>query len=259
MKSFVFALPAAAVAAWNCLFVPPAAAQITPPVAPPPAAPRTATVLVSRALERVSTQNAVTALADSTIAYERIPESRAGNAAIAAPTTASPTPSEAGMEKELNALVKTLPAGTVWVKLYLPTPATGKTWKGDDVADFAFAQARLFGTIGTPSSDGSIEILGKKVAPNAAPPFITGLNLKPLYLVTNTRRGSVTTPWSPAKEQMWGNLSPEQRKQFGEEQATWFLSLPTEQRDQVIGQLKQHDKFFDAVKGPLEKLLGHDI
>ena len=97
------------------------------------------------------------------------------------------------------------------------------------------------------------------MASNAAPPFVTGLSLKPLYLVTNTRRGSVTTPWSPQKEQMWGTLSPDERKQFGQEQAAWFLSLPPEQRDQVIGQIKQHDKFFDAVKGPMEKVLGHDI
>ena len=149
MKSrFVLVRPAiAALALSFSPFVPAAFAQNTAPAAPPTrtspaAAPRTATVLVSRILERLSTQNAVTAVADSTIAFERLPDPRAGDAA---PITASPAAvSEAGMEKELNALVKTLPAGTVWVKLYLPTPATGKNVEGRRCRRFRFRTGTAF-------------------------------------------------------------------------------------------------------------------
>ena len=247
------------------LFVVPtvaATAQNTSPAAAPPASLSTvrgATVTLLRALETLNTQNAlmgIKVVADSTVAYERVAASPLGEG------VSSAAPDETTIEKGLSKLVRLLPAGTVWAKLYLPTPTSGRVWKGDDVADFAFAQARLFGTVGVPASDGSIEILGRRVAKEASPPFVTGLNLKPVYLLTNTRRqmnGSNTTPWSAANQEQWGKMSPAERKQYGQEQAQWILSLPPEQQAQMLEQIKQHDKFFDTVKDPLEKLIGHDL
>ena len=235
-------------------------AQQTPP--PPPSASgstapvRGATTILVRALDNLSKEAGLSVLADSTVAAERVPLPALQTAPQAQTATAIP---EAEIEKRLNGLVRALPQGTVWIKLQLPVPASGRTWKGDDVAAFAFAQARLFGTVGVPATDGSIEILGKRVAKDAAPTYVTGLSLKPVYLVTNTRRKDSMTPWSPNIEKQWAAMSPEERKQFGQEQAALFLSLPPDQQAKMIDDIKQHDKFFDSVKGPMEKVIGHDL
>ena len=238
---------------------PATAQQTTTPPSPPstntPTAPaRGATIVLVRALDNLSKEAGLSVLADSTVAAERIPVP----ASLTPTQTTTPVP-EAELEKQLDSLMRTLPQGTVWIKLQLPAPASGRTWKGDDVAAFAFAQARLFGTIGVPSKDGSIEILGKRVAKEATPPYVTGLDLKPVYLVINTRRKDSATSWSPNIEKQWATMTPEERKQFGQDQAALFLSLPSDQQAQMIRDIKQHDKFFDAVKGPMEKVIGHDL
>ena len=248
LTAALFVLPCLAASAQN------SASSVSPPAAQTTV--RGATLTLLRALEPLNTRNAAAGIkivADSTVAYERVA------ASLLDETTA---PDEAAIEKELSKLVRVLPSGTVWAKLYLPAPAAGRAWKGDDVADFAFAQARLFGTVGVPASDGSIEILGKRVAKEASPPFVSGLNLKPVYLLTNTRRQmnrSNATPWSAANQEQWGKMSSAERKQYGQEQAKWILSLPPEQQAQMLEQIKQHDQFFDTVKDPLEKLIGHDL
>ncbi len=252
-------LSAAILAALLATSTPAAQARQTPPTpstGSTPAPARGATIVLVRALDNLGKEAGLSVLADSTVASERIPVPATQTTAQA--MTAPPLKASE-VEKRLNSLVRTLPQGTVWIKLQLPTPASGRTWKGDDVAAFAFAQARLFGTVGVPSTDGSIEVLGKRVAKEATPTYVTGLSLKPVYLVTNTRRKDSATPWSPNIEKQWSSMSPEERKQFGQDQAALFLSLPPEQQAQMIRDIKQHDRFFDAVKGSMEKVIGHDL
>ncbi len=226
-----------------------------------PATPATPTVLLTYALRDTYKSSGSVVLADSTVSYERIPQSVLTE--ISAAKTGAASSAEATVdqriEKGLDLLVKALPAGTIWGKLYLPAPAPGRTWKGDDVAAFAFAQARLFGTVGAPMPDGSIEIMGKRVTKEAAPAYVAGLGLKPVYLLTNTKRQLNITSWSAASEQQWGAMSRDERKQYGEQQAAQIMALSPEERAQVLDQIHQHDKFFDTVKGPLEKLIGHDL
>ncbi len=229
----------------------------TPPTGSLIAPVRSGTIVLVRALDNLSKEAGLSVLADSTVASERVPVPAPQTTAQA--TAVQTTLPEADIEKRLNGLMRTLPQGTVWIKPQLPAPAAGRTWKGDDVAAFAFAQARLFGTVGVPSTDGSIEIFGKRVAKEATLPYVTGLSLKPVYLITNTRRKDSATPWSPNIEKQWSSMSPEERKQFGQDQAALFLSLPPAQQAQMIQDIKQHDKFFDAVKGPMEKVVGHDL
>ena len=197
-------------------------------------------------------------LADSTVAYDRIPKSVLASLS-AAKVGETSADADLRVETGLNALVKTLPAGTLWGKLFLPAPAPGRAWKGDDVAAFAFAQTRLFGTVGAPTPDGSIEILGKRVSRDAAGAYIAGLGLKPIYLITNPKRQLSVTRWSAASEEQWNAMSKDERKDYGAQQAAQIMALSPEERAQVLDQIRQHDKFFDSVKDPLEKLIGHDL
>src|SRR4051812_39821301 len=50
----------------------------------------------------------------------------------------------ANVEKQIAALVKALPPGTIWGKLSLPEPRPNRPYKGDDVAVFAYASGQLF-------------------------------------------------------------------------------------------------------------------
>jgi hypothetical protein len=247
-----------------------AAAQGTNPPSPAgsgslSAASRQAMTPLIRALERLSSQTGILVVADSSVAYERIPANAvADGPAASVPTTTAAAPSpdaEAAVEKQIKALVRTLPPGTTWGKLYLPAPAPGRTWRGDDVAAFAFAQARLFGNVGEPVTDGSIEILGKRVDKASAPPFVNTLGLQPVYLISNPKRPTLGAGmvWSPMSEERWVAMSPDERKQYGQQQAAWIASLPPEQREEMLNKIRQHDRYFENVKGPLEKILGIDL
>lgn len=85
-----------------------------------------------------------------------------------------------------------------------------------------------------------------------------------MYLISNpkNRAGMAAfgaEPWSPLSRDQWTNLSKEDRKQYGEQQAARIMALSPEQRDQLLQQIRQHDKYFDSVKDPLEKMLGHGL
>lgn len=236
--------------------------------------PRQPQLSLARALERISRQTGVLAVADSGVAYERVPAPAlaAGETPVASETPAAAAPgaptaqAEAAAEEQVRALVRALPPGTTWGKLYLPAPPPGRQWRGDDVAAFAFAQARLFGTAGAPSADGGIEILGRRVDRASAPAYVRGLGLRPVFLVSHpgraTSRAEALTaagggaPWSPLPEERWAALTREEREQYGRQQAAWIASLPPEQRDRMLERIRQHDRYFESVKGPLEKLLG---
>ena len=85
-------------------------------------------------------------------------------------------------------MVKALPAGTIWGKLYLPEPKKAP-YKGDDVAGFAYASGQLFGPVGAPDPADTIEIMGKRLPASGAKEIIAQLKLKPVYLLSNPKLG----------------------------------------------------------------------
>lgn len=95
--------------------------------------------------------------------------------------------SEETLEETLTKLVKTLPAGAAWAKVYLPEPPPGKKYTGDAVARYVMAQATLFGKAGE-SKPGKIELLGKQVPDAEAEPMVAGLKLKPYYVLSSPAR-----------------------------------------------------------------------
>ena len=236
----------------------------TGPAATPQVSP--AGVPLSRVVSRLSETTGLLVVADSTAAYERVPSGLltagiAGAVPAQIATTVAPD-AESKIEAQLDAMVRSLPRGTNWVKLYLPAPTTGKIWRGDEVAALAYAQARLFGPVGAKPPAGQVEIMGRLMDASKAQGFITGLGLKPVYLLTNTRNRVSATgaePWSPLSQNQWAGMSKDERKAYGEQQAQQIMALPAEERAAIIKQMQQHDTFFDSVKDPLEKMLGHDI
>jgi hypothetical protein len=84
-------------------------------------------------------------------------------------------------EDVLDALVKKLPKGTVWVKVNVPK-TDAKRMTGDTLAAFVFAQSNLFGKVGE-IKKGFTEILGQQVPDEQAAELIKSLNLIPCYVM----------------------------------------------------------------------------
>src|SRR5205809_6246511 len=112
----------AASAALIALSIPTAPAQQAPP-----SGSRAATRPASEVLARIGQSAGVVVLTDSTI-LARLPVPSAD----ATPET---------VEQQVAEAVRALPAGTTWVKLYVPAPASGR-WSGDLVAEYARVLAR---------------------------------------------------------------------------------------------------------------------
>ena len=92
----------------------------------------------------------------------------------------------ATLEAQLDTIIKELPHGTRWVKLMLPPVPAGKTLKGDDLADFALAQARMYGSVGEAVlPPGSVEVLSQTLGRDKADAVVPALNLRPVYLILN--------------------------------------------------------------------------
>src|SRR5262249_8731632 len=80
------------------------------------------------------------------------------------------------IEQQIAGIVRLLPAGTTWAKLYVPAPVNGR-WDAAAVADFARAQARQLGTaVGRPPPAGPVEGLGQRIAPPKADQEINAPN-----------------------------------------------------------------------------------
>jgi hypothetical protein len=137
------------------------------------------------------------------------------------------------VESQLAALAKALPRGTTWAKLYLPAPKGRGSFNGDDVAQYAQAQARLFGTVGAPTPTGTVEILGQRVPADQAEAYITGLNLKPVYLLTNPLQARLA---STTDSSQWNGMTPDQRRQYAQQQASLLASMDPAQRDALMQQ-----------------------
>ena len=84
-------------------------------------------------------------------------------------------------EDLLDALVKKLPKGTVWVKVNVPK-TDAKRMTGDTLAAFVFAQSNLFGKVGE-IKKGFTEILGQQVPDEQAAELIKSLSLIPCYVI----------------------------------------------------------------------------
>jgi hypothetical protein len=150
------------------------------------------------------------------------------------PMPASPATAQT-VEQQITQMVRALPAGATWVKLYVPTPANGR-WSADLVADYARIQARLVGTTGRPAPEGMVEILGRYVPANKVGEYTTALNLKLVYLITSTQ--SQGGPETPAN---WAQMSPELRQEYANQQAQRIMALTPPARMQLLRHmLAQH-------------------
>jgi hypothetical protein len=134
------------------------------------------------------------------------------------------------VETQLAAMVRALPAGTTLAKLYVPAPANGR-WSAEVVGDYARALARLVGTVGREAPAGMVEILGRPVPREKAGEYAAALNMKLVYLVTNTR---VASPVDAAGN--WSRLTPVQREAYVQQQAQRILTMDPATR---LGTLRQ--------------------
>ncbi|MDX1931758.1 MAG: hypothetical protein SFU56_04060 [Capsulimonadales bacterium] len=178
----------------------PVRAQDTPPPATQdPAAPQNPANaqggMLSQMVTTLNQQGNVTILADRSVASQ---------------TVAPLTGRFENVEQALTQLTRSLPTGTVWAKVYLPSEGTTTTstrWNADLLTDYVLIQSRLFGT-GTGSdataSAGAVEIMGKRLSGRDASNVVSALNLKPVYVIYNptlrtnrdgqTAPGTTTTP-----------------------------------------------------------------
>ncbi|MES2465339.1 MAG: hypothetical protein V4671_32635 [Armatimonadota bacterium] len=129
-------------------------------------------------------------------------------------------------EVQLDTLVKGLPQGATWAKVYLP--ATKSRLEADAVSDYVMAQAKLFGSAGAAAPAGMVEIMGQRVPADQAQGVITALNLKPVYLISN--------PLLKAAAQNWSKLSQDQQKQYAAQQAQQILNMDPAAQQQMFQQ-----------------------
>ena len=87
----------------------------------------------------------------------------------------------ADVEELLDALVKKLPKGTVWVRVNVPK-ADSKRLTGDNLAAFVFAQSNLIGKVGE-IKKGFTEILGQQIPDEQALELVKTLNLSTYYVI----------------------------------------------------------------------------
>jgi hypothetical protein len=142
--------------------------------------------------------------------------------ALKAETTAQ------NIEDQLDLLIKSLPAGTLWAKLMLPAPPAGRTYRGDDIAEFALAQAKLFGSAGA-VTPGKVEVLGQKLAEEKAHPVVEALGLKPVYVLSNPATRS-----AKATGEDFSAMTDEQRQAWAQQQAQQILNMSPDQRQQYL-------------------------
>ncbi|WP_395091597.1 hypothetical protein [Armatimonas sp.] len=108
-------------------------------------------------------------------------------AALKAPALAKATTKE-NLEEQLDSLLRKLPDGTAWAKLYLPKPQEGKRYAADNLSRYAMAQAGLFGGKVGASKPGMVEVMGRLMTQAEANPLIQKLDLVPYYILSNPRR-----------------------------------------------------------------------
>jgi hypothetical protein len=85
------------------------------------------------------------------------------------------------LEDYLTRLARRLPAGTSWMKVYLPPATENRRFSPDAIAQLARAQTELLGRP-TPNT---VQIQGKVLSQAEADPIIRTLGLEPVYVLTN--------------------------------------------------------------------------
>jgi hypothetical protein len=141
------------------------------------------------------------------------------------------------LEAGLTSLIKRLPPGTTWAKLYLPA---GRSLNADAVADYAVAQAHLFGGVGLPTPPGTIEVLGQKVSGDKAEGVSTALNLRTVYIVLNQNRSAGATGITAVND--WGNMTDEQKKDYAQKQAQALLAMDPKQQQQAMASIMDQQR-----------------
>jgi len=183
-----------------------------------PAAPsRPTTYPAAVVLGQLGQSAGVTILADSSV------QGRLSMPAV--PATA------AAVETQIAEMVRALPAGTTWAKLYVPAPANGR-WNGDVVANYARSLAQMVGTVGRAAPAGTVEILGRNVPADKATEYITALNLKLVYLVSGPTPQRAVNPTAN-----WAQMSPEQRDLYAQQQAQQLMAMNPQSRIQMLAQM----------------------
>jgi len=178
----------------------------------------------------------------------------------------APLPMEAttaeNLERQITALVATLPKGTIWAKLYLPPPAKGRGYDGNTVAEYAMAQSKLVGPVGGETPPGIVEIFGQKISSDKAKEYIAGLNLQPVYLISNPNAKSAFGLMGDPSQ--WGAMTPEQRQKYAQDTASQLANMDPASRNAlmqqnflVFGQLMrqlppdQRNGLFQGMGGPV--------
>ena len=108
-------------------------------------------------------------------------------AALKAPALTKATTKD-NLEEQLDILLRKLPDGTAWAKLYLPKPIEGKRYAADNLSRYAVAQAGLFGGKVGASKPGMVEVMGRLMTQAEANPLIQKLDLVPYYILSNPRK-----------------------------------------------------------------------
>lgn len=209
------------------------------PATPPAKADKVPMRSVKEVLKRIEegAGPGVRIVADSTILLEKVP----------VPQEAT-TP--ANFEAQIAAVVDALPKGTAWAKLFLPAE-DARSYKGDDLAEYALAQAKLFGKVGS-ASPGSVEVMGKVLPAEKAQAVVEALNLKPVHLLTNT----VVRAASSGDATAWTKMSEADKDAFAKKEAAKLLAMGPQnfagqfgQQAAVMGQMfgmmspEQRDQF----------------
>jgi len=208
----------------------PARAQDTPQ---PPANTRTNTKqkYLETVLVSMSRSLGVTILADSSVAREMV-----------TPPTEETT--KENFAAQIETMLKELPRGTSWAKLYLPAPTGSKGYNADSVAEYALAQAKLFGNVGAETPAGTIEVLGQKVGADKSESVTVALNLKPVYLISNPR----------ARANPEGNfaaMSADQQQEYAQREAQKIMNLDPAARAEYLRKMMNQPSPERAVMGAL--------
>ncbi len=143
----------------------------------------------SEVAAHLSRESGVAVYLDSRVARERSPMPSSGMQITAD-----------NVQDHLARLVKSLPAGATWAKVYLPPPSKGRVWQGDDVVGFVRAQARLYGKVGTYRA-ATVEVLSQQLSHEEAKGVISTLGLKPVYVIA-LGRGTFAGVWQTSYGEM---------------------------------------------------------
>lgn len=185
--------------------------------------PQKPTVPLATVLTAVTRATGIDVVADRSVAGEQV-------------TELSRKPTAETIDDTSAEVVRSLPQGTVWAKLYLPTPKGRRGFDGNAVADYALAQAKLFGNVGGSTPAGTIEVMGQKVSGEQANAVAATLNLKPVYVILHPNRrdsGGGFGDWTK-----WAGMTAEEKMQYAQQQAQQLINMDPNARMMYFEQMR---------------------